>query len=201
MIRNGACWPARRAFLRASLAIPALVLGRRRATAQPGTLLATPSCVDKGAPTLSQTAGPFFKPRSPERVSLLEAGMGGTRIVVTGSVLSTSCRPVSGALLDFWQADDRGRYDNAGFRLRGHQFADGEGHYRLETIVPALYTGRTRHIHVRVQAPNRPVLTTQLYFPDEPGNQNDVIFRPELVMAMRVEAGAKAAAFNFVLDV
>jgi protocatechuate 3,4-dioxygenase beta subunit len=127
--------------------------------------------------------------------------MGGARIVVTGSVLSTSCRPIPGALLDFWQADDRGAYDNAGFRLRGHQFADEQGRYRLETVVPGLYTGRTRHIHVRVQAPNQPVLTTQLYFPDEPGNRADFIFRPELVMAVRDEAGAKAGAFNFVLAV
>jgi protocatechuate 3,4-dioxygenase beta subunit len=127
--------------------------------------------------------------------------MGGTRIVLTGTVLSTSCRPARGALLDFWQADDQGRYDNAGFRLRGHQFADGVGRYRLETIVPGLYTGRTRHIHVRVQAPNQPVLTTQLYFPGEPGNQSDFIFRPELVMTVRDEAGAKTGAFDFVLAV
>jgi protocatechuate 3,4-dioxygenase beta subunit len=201
MTWNQAWWPARRAFLRAVLAFPAVVLGGRRALAQPRPLAPTPSCTDKGAPTLSQTAGPFFKPRSPQRASLLEPGMGGTRIVVTGAVLSTGCRPIPGALLDFWQADDRGEYDNAGFRLRGHQFADGEGRYRLETVVPGLYSGRTRHFHVRVQAPNRPILTTQLYFPSEPGNRNDFIFRPELVMAVRDEAGAKAAAFDFVLDV
>jgi protocatechuate 3,4-dioxygenase beta subunit len=164
-------------------------------------LAATPSCADKGAPTPSQTAGPFYKPRSPLRVSLLEPGMGGTRIVLTGSVLATNCRPIAGALLDFWQADDRGGYDNVGFRLRGHQFADEQGRYRLETVVPGLYTGRTRHFHVRVQAPNQPALTTQLYFPGEPGNQGDFIFRPELVMAVRDETGAKVGAFDFVLAV
>jgi protocatechuate 3,4-dioxygenase beta subunit len=201
MTRNRAWWPARRAFLRSVLAVPALVLGGRRAGAQGQTLAPTPSCVDRGTPTLAQTAGPFFKPSSPQHPSLLEPGMRGARIVVTGAVLSTRCQPVSGALLDFWQADDRGQYDNAGFRLRGHQFADDQGRYRLETVVPGLYTGRTRHIHVRVQAPHRPVLTTQLYFPDEPGNRSDFIFRPELVMALRDEAGAKAGAFNFVLDV
>ena len=169
--------------------------------AQPRTLAPTPSCVDKGTPTPPQTAGPFFKPRSPRRASLLEPGMGGTRIIVAGSVLSTDCRPIPGVLLDFWQADDRGEYDNAGFRLRGHQFTDEQGRYRLETIVPALYPGRTRHIHVRVQVPNQPVLTTQLYFPDEPGNRSDGIFRPELVMAVRDESGAKVGAFDFVLAV
>lgn len=202
MVRSRAGWPGRRAFLRWSLAVPAVVGGGgRRALAQTRTLSPTPSCVDKGTPTPSQTAGPFFKPQSPRRTSLLEPGMGGPRIVLTGSVLSTACRPIPGAILDFWQADDRGGYDNAGFRLRGHQFADEQGRYRLETVVPGLYTGRTRHFHVRVQAPNQPILTTQLYFPDEPGNRGDFIFRPELVMAVRDEAGARAGAFTFVLAV
>ena len=132
---------------------------------------------------------------------MLETGVDGTRIVVAGAVLSTSCRPIPGALLDFWQADGRGEYDNAGFRLRGHQFTDDQGRYRLETVVPGLYPGRTRHIHVRVQAPNQPILTTQLYFPDEPGNRGDFIFRPELAMTVRDEAGARAGAFDFVLPV
>lgn len=165
------------------------------------TLAPTPSCAEKGVPTPPQTAGPFFKPRSPQRTSLLEPGVDGTRIVITGSVLSTDCRPIPGALLDFWQADDRGAYDNAGFRLRGHQFSDERGRYRLETIVPGRYPGRTRHIHVRVQAPNGPLLTTQLYFPNEPGNRGDGIFRPELVMTVRDGESPKAAIFDFVLAV
>ncbi len=202
MTRDRGWWPPRREFLGAALALPsAVVLAASQALAQPRTLAATPSCVDKGAPTPPQTAGPFYKPRSPRRTSLLEPGMGGTRIVLTGSVLTTDCRPIAGALLDFWQADDRGAYDNAGFRLRGHQFADEHGRYRLETVIPGLYSGRTRHLHVRVQAPNQPALTTQLYFPGEPGNQGDFIFRPELVIAVRDEAGAKAGAFDFVLAV
>jgi protocatechuate 3,4-dioxygenase beta subunit len=102
--------------------------------------------------------------------------------------------------VDFWQADDRGEYDNAGYRLRGHQFTDDAGRYRLETIVPGHYPGRTRHLHVRVQAPNGPVLTTQLYFPDEPANQRDGIFTPELVMKVRDVDAGKLATFDFVLQ-
>jgi protocatechuate 3,4-dioxygenase beta subunit len=200
MTRDDVRWPPRRDFLGAALALPALVaLGSRPAAAQPRTLPPTPSCVEKGQATPQQTAGPFFKPRSPRRASLIDPGMAGARIIVAGSVLSTDCRPIPGALVDVWQADDRGEYDNAGFRLRGHQFADEQGRYRLETIVPGAYSGRTRHIHVRVQAPNQPVLTTQLYFPGEPGNQRDGIFRPELVMAMRDGENPKTASFDFVL--
>src|SRR4051794_16224459 len=86
----------------------------------------TPECHD-GAITLRQSEGPFFKPSSPERVELIESGMGGQPIELVGFVLTRGCKPVVGALLDFWQADVNGAYDNSGFRLRGHQFTDAEG--------------------------------------------------------------------------
>lgn len=126
--------------------------------------------------------------------------MPGRRLNVTGTVLTTDCRPVAGALIDFWQADDAGAYDNAGYRLRGHQFADADGRYALETVVPGLYPGRTRHIHVKVQAPNGMVLTTQQYFPDEPRNARDGIYRRELEMAVTENPdGSLSAAFDYVL--
>ena len=127
--------------------------------------------------------------------------MARTRLVVTGYVLTTACRPIAGALLDFWQCDDAGAYDNVGYRLRGHQFTDEAGRYQLETIVPGLYPGRTRHIHVKVQAPGQRVLTTQLYFPGEPRNARDGIYRRELEIAVQDTADGKAATFNYVLDV
>jgi protocatechuate 3,4-dioxygenase beta subunit len=160
---------------------------------------ATPECRDQHDATPRQMEGPFFKPRSPERISLLDAGVQGTRIVITGVVLSTSCRPLPGALLDFWQCDDRGNYDNRGNTLRGHQFSDAQGRYRLESIVPGLYPGRTRHIHVKVQAPNQPVLTTQLYFPNEPQNAEDFLFRPELLVALNGGQDPRSGHFDFVV--
>jgi protocatechuate 3,4-dioxygenase beta subunit len=97
-------------------------------------------------------------------------------------VIGQACRPVAHALLDFWHADEHGEYDNAGFGFRGHQFTDAEGRYRLETILPGSYPGRTRHIHVKLQAPGGPILTTQLYFPGEARNSRDGLFRPELLV-------------------
>lgn len=164
-------------------------------------LEATPACADEDDVTPTQTEGPYFRRSSPERISLLEPNMAGTRLVVTGRVLGTDCRPVARALLDFWQADERGAYDNAGYRLRGHQFTDDTGQYRLETIVPGLYPGRTRHIHVKVQAPSRPVLTTQLYFAGEPGNARDSIFDPRLALPVHQTGEGRVASFDFVLDV
>lgn len=191
---------SRRIFLRISAGVPAtLALGVTGARAQTAPLAPTPACPDDG-PTPRQTAGPFYKPDSPRRTSLLEPKMRGTRIVLTGTVLSTDCKPVPGALVDVWQADDAGVYDNTGYRLRGHQFTDDRGRYRLETIVPGLYPGRTRHFHINVQAPNRPVLTTQLYIPDEPANQRDFLFDRALLLEIADTRGAKAGIFHFVID-
>ncbi|MGH2558446.1 MAG: dioxygenase [Thermomicrobiales bacterium] len=168
-------------------------------------LAPTPACADEDdlEETLPQTEGPFYSPDTPERTSLLEPDMPGTRLLVTGYVYSTDCTPISGALLDFWQADDGGVYDNEGFRLRGHQFTDDDGRFELETIVPGLYPGRTRHIHVKAQAANQSVLTTQLYFPDEPANDADGIFDPALLVELDdADADAdngKVAFFTFVL--
>ena len=100
-------------------------------------------------------------------------------------------------MLDFWHADESGEYDNQGFRYRGHQFTDAEGRYRLETIVPAEYPGRARHIHVKLQAPKNRILTTQLYFPGDPGNRRDALYLPELAMRM---AAPGAGQFDFVIE-
>ena len=65
--------------------------------------------------------------------------------------------------------------------------------------MPGLYPGRTRHYHVKVQAPARPVLTTQLYFPDEPLNRRDDFFHPELGMQVAAAEDALRARFDVVL--
>jgi len=128
------------------------------------TLTPTDASVDPGEATIAVTEGPYFKANSPERASLMDAGVVGTPLTLTGQVVSTKGQPIAKALLDFWQADGRGSYDNTGYLLRGHQFTDAEGKYKLETVVPGLYPGRTRHIHVKVQAPNGPILTTSALF-------------------------------------
>jgi len=193
---------SRREFLKIAAGLSALSAGSRAAdaAAQGPALRPTPSCSGSAAPTARQTEGPYFKADSPLRASLLEPGLTGTPIVVTGMVLSTTCQPVARALIDVWHADDRGAYDTTGFRLRGHQFTDDQGRYRLETIVPGIYVGRTRHFHLKVQAPNRPVLTTQLYFPGEAVNARDPIFSPELVMRVSETTTGKAGSFDFVVD-
>ncbi|MFF5125961.1 dioxygenase [Streptomyces syringium] len=198
---------SRKTLLKATLvavSLPALLGGgvalARDHRPSDAPLAPTPFCDDGDDPTPPQTEGPYFKPRSPERLSLLEPGTRGTRLTVTGYVFGLTCRPVAHALLDFWQADDAGAYDNRGFKLRGHQYTDARGAFTLTTIVPGLYPGRTRHLHVKVQAPGRPVLTTQLYFPGEPRNHTDPLFNAALLMNVRQAGPAKQATFDFVVD-
>ena len=127
--------------------------------------------------------------------------MPGTQLVVSGRVVDTQGTPIDRALIDFWHCDNAGQYDNAGYTLRGHQFTNTSGQWQLTTLVPGLYSGRTRHIHVKVQAPNQPVLTTQLYFPGEPGNARDGIYDASLEMDVKDAADGKAATFTFVLNI
>jgi protocatechuate 3,4-dioxygenase beta subunit len=205
-------WHTRREFLYAGLVLPTafglasyvnwtLCPATPEVFAQQQPLAPTPACGADPDPTPRQTEGPYYKRQSPERTSLREAGVTGIPLVLTGYVLSRTCQPVARTLLDFWQADNGGHYDNKGYRLRGHQFTDDAGRYRLDTVLAGLYPGRTRHIHVKLQAPHRAILTTQLYFPGEPRNATDHIFDPNLLLTVEESTDSKTASFNFILDI
>ena len=166
-------------------------------------LPATPTVADDDDITPDQTEGPYHTPDSPERTSLREEGMSGETLTVAGFVVDTTGRVIPEALVDVWHADADGVYDNEGYRLRGHQFTDDEGRYVLDTIAPGLYPGRTRHIHVKVQAPEGEILTTQLYFPDEAANDEDGGYDEALLIEMQPEPlddGSQLGLFTFVLD-
>ena len=182
----------RRKLLGGMLALPFA----GRALAQALALPLTPACGKPPALTARQTAGPYYTPNTPKRDNFVEPGAKAERLVLEGFVLSTRCTGVAQAMLDVWHCDENGVYDNTGYRYRGHLFSDAHGRYRLETIVPAVYPGRARHIHLRVQAPGRRMLTTQVYFPGDPGNERDWIWKREL--EIRREGGR--GRFDFVVD-
>ncbi|HET9493339.1 MAG TPA: dioxygenase [Chloroflexia bacterium] len=170
------------------------------ATATTETAAAPPTTCS-GVLTPAQTEGPYYTPGTPERASLLEEGMPGTVLVLTGYVYDENCQPVPGAWLDFWQADANGEYDNSGFRLRGHQYTDANGRYTLTTVIPGEYPGRTPHIHVKVQAPEGPVITGQLYVPGAAGNTTDRIYNEALLIQnVQQSGGQTTATFDFVID-
>nr|WP_294886301.1 intradiol ring-cleavage dioxygenase [uncultured Limnobacter sp.] len=181
----------------AGLVLAGPMFSQRRALAQ------TPECVDN--PTPRQIEGPYYTPQTPRRSNLID-GLPGEILVLEGRVLSTACQPVAGAIVDLWSCDAQGVYDNTGFKLRGHQITNAQGWYRFETLMPGAYGNssfrRTPHLHVKIQPPASSLLTTQLYFPDQPLNQRDGFFNPALLVKIEQKAKQpKRALFDFVVPV
>ena len=146
--------------------------------------------------------GPYYKTGSPQRNSISAENTFGKKLVLEGQVLDLDGNPVSGAWVDFWHADGKGKYDNTGYNLRGHQYTDIDGKFHLETIMPALYGNRTPHIHVKVQAnPRSKIYTSQLYFPQMNSNERDPIFEPANVMELTETAGITKARYDLVVEV
>jgi protocatechuate 3,4-dioxygenase beta subunit len=190
----------RRSLLTAFLTLPLIDVARTRAFAQAAPELPlTPACDDEEELTIEREAGPFFRPNSPLERDLYPDAPNGERITVAGFVFDKRCRPLAGSLVEIWHADEKGDYDSVGFRLRGHQFTDAQGRWWVNTIVPALYPGRTRHFHLKVQRPGGRVLTTQLYFPGEPRNAGDRLFDEALLLEIKQTRDGKFGRFDFVI--
>jgi protocatechuate 3,4-dioxygenase beta subunit len=193
--------PTRRSILAAVISAATLPVTRSHpAGAQARSVLEpTPECGKGGEPTMAQTEGPYFKPDAPLKRDLAVDAPNGERITLAGFVLDVGCQPIPKALVQLWHADETGAYDNAGFRLRGYQYADDTGRWWFSTIVPARYPGRTRHYHIKVQKPGGRIVTTQLYFPDDPLNRRDGLFDRRLVMRITDTADGRFGRFDFVV--
>lgn len=149
----------------------------------------------------------------------------GKVIHLMGRVMNLKGEPVSGAKVEIWQADSKGRYVHASdpnpvpgdpnFQGYGAQLTDAEGRYRFKTVKPAAYPGprasmRTPHIHFEVSAEIDRVVT-QMFFPNEPLNAQDGLFallRPEykeaalakmLPPTKELEADSAIAVWDIVL--
>ena len=151
--------------------------------------------------TKSDMLGPFYKENAPFKQRLGE-GIEGERLIITGKVMDMRCQPLKGAILDIWQANSTGEYDNKGFTLRGKVKTNNDGIYIIDTIIPKEYgqgdITRPGHIHLKVGVPNQPTLTTQLYFEGDPylTDRED----KSLVMNTTEANGTKKAKFDFVIE-
>ncbi len=162
--------------------------------------LSTPLC--SGTPTIPQTEGPYYMVGAPDVSTLVDETTSGDRLLLTGQVMTTDCVPLADAILDIWQADASGAYDNVGYRMRGRVATDAEGRYALETVVPGPYPGRTPHIHVKVFDPDgRELLTTQIYLTGVSDQIADPIFDPALLARdlPADSAGRRVVAFDIVV--
>lgn len=163
----------------------------------------TPECDE----TETNPLGPYYRPGAPFR-SDLATGATGSILLLEGFVLGgPDCEtPLEGAVLDVWQADDAGAYDNDSpdflFRARLETAADGR--YSLRTILPGRYElapgqFRPRHIHLKLTASGHRGIVTQLYFAGDPFNESDSMFLESLVVDPVQSADALVGSFTFVL--
>jgi protocatechuate 3,4-dioxygenase beta subunit len=143
--------------------------------------------------TLSEVTGPVFghSELGPLDNDLLRnyAKAGdpiGERVIVHGRVLGEEGRPVSGALLEIWQANAGGRYRHRNdtylapldpnFGGCGRTLTDDEGRYHFRTVKPGPYpwrnfanSWRPAHIHFSVFGSGfAQRLITQMYFEGDP---------------------------------
>jgi len=183
----------------AASAVPATAATAAPAAAGTATAI-TLDCVASAAPLVELTEGPYYKAGPPQRTSLMQSGLAGTPLTLTGAVVTRSCRPLANAKLDFWQADGNGNYDNSGYTLRGWQLTDAQGQYRLETVIPGLYPGRTEHIHVKVTPAGGQTYTTQLFFPGVAQNTSDSIYSGAMLVKLDRSTNPIAATFLFVVN-
>ena len=169
---------------------------------------ATPSCIE----THANIEGPYYRAGAPLRANLLDPGVAGTPLDIEGRVMGLDCsRGLQNVELDVWHATTDGHYDNDGtmhlgkerYLLRGRIRTDGEGRYRVSTIVPGRYLNgpqyRPAHVHVKVRAAGFAELTTQLYFPGDPYNDVDPFIHRSLVMGVEKTRERMLGHFDFVL--
>lgn len=156
-----------------------------------------------GAATEATVFGPFFVEGSPETPlgGDVSQGAKGPPCWVEGTVTDTAGRPVAGARIEVWEADEDGFYDvqldggpEAGMTGRGHLFSDTDGSYRFWSVLPASYpipddgpvgdllaaagrsSYRPAHIHLMVTAPGLRTLVTHVFVAGDDHLGSDAVF-------------------------
>lgn len=150
-----------------------------------------PSCVGKGeeidAPllkpecqTTADILGPFYKPNAPLRENIIPEGASGEPLIVKGKVYGDCETVLEDALVEIWNADSEGEYDevkSATFNFRGSNKTNVDGDYKFKTIVPGKYLNgsiyRPSHIHFKITATGYRDLVSQIYFKDDPHISTD----------------------------
>jgi len=175
----------------------------------PDTTYPTPTCME----TETNIEGPYYREAAPFRSDLRTGVATGVLLILRGRVFGVGCtKPLTDAIVDVWQADAEGHYDNDGtltvppsdYRLRGRMKVDASGNYEVTTVIPGHYLNgsqyRPAHIHVKVSAAGHRLLTTQLYFEGDPYNGIDPFIKKPLIMKLEsLPSGEKLAKFDFVL--
>ena len=97
-------------------------------------------------PTAEMTLGPFFPREFAQEANDL-AGDFSAAIEISGVVTELDGKPLDNVILEIWQADAAGRFDNPGFSGWGRAATDTHGVYRFRTIRPGAAPGRAPHVN------------------------------------------------------
>ena len=161
--------------------------------------------------------GPFHRGGAPFRGKVTPPMEPGKVLLISGRVWSFKTKkPLTNAILDIWQANDAGRYDNDDwqnppaknvFLNRARLATDENGFYEFETIMPGHYMNgdqfRPAHIHYWVRAAGYKELVTQLYFEKDPYNEIDPFIRRSLIIPLETIKAAqgeyRTGTFDIVL--
>jgi protocatechuate 3,4-dioxygenase alpha subunit len=101
-------------------------------------------------PTGEMTLGPFFPREFAQAASDLSVGATGEVIEITGRITQVDGRALDNVVLELWQADSRGRFDNPDFFGWGRAATDANGIYRFRTVKPGAYEGRAPHVNLLI---------------------------------------------------
>ncbi|HYI33206.1 MAG TPA: catechol 1,2-dioxygenase [Glaciibacter sp.] len=175
--------------------------------------------------------GPYYVPDAPERpwdgAVPMREDEPGTPLLFTGQVHAVDGTPLPHAIIELWHADSLGFYSQFApglpeWNLRGIFTANDEGRFRIETVRPAPYqiptdgacgalidaagwhAWRPAHLHLKVSAAGHELITTQLYFPGDPHNDDDIAgaVKPDLLLdpRRREDSDGEIVVYDFVLD-
>ncbi len=176
----------------------------------------SPNVSAEFAPTEDNILGPYYRPGAPFRAKISPPQAAGMALLVRGRVWGHDTRqPLRGAVLDVWQANAHGRYDNDDpqqppherlFVNRARLVTDETGYYEFETIHPGAYrTGpnqwRPSHIHYLVRHEGYATLVTQLYFEGDPRNATDRFIKPSLIVELEPLRGEQGPYEHGVFDI
>ncbi|MFS8066406.1 MAG: hypothetical protein ACMG6S_08530 [Byssovorax sp.] len=150
---------------RGRLSRPAAVINRRFAVkaliAGAGAVLFTAArrtlADDCTQPSRTPIQGPYYLDDPDEKYDT------GDGIVITGRVLGIDCKPIPGATIVRWHANQVGVYEEY---YRASMAVKSDGSFELSTIKPGKYSNLSRHIHWYVTAPGHAPITAQVQWTD-----------------------------------
>jgi len=177
-----------------------------------------------GGATESTIFGPFYREGAselPMGATISKDGRG-EPVVVTGRVLSTDGSPIADALLDVWETDDNGLYEQQDpeqpeMNLRGKFRTNSEGRYCFVGIKPVSYAipddgpvgqllrtlgrhpFRPAHIHLLISADGFAPVTTHLFVKGDPYLDSDAVFGTKdslVVDFIRHDSEEEAASYH-----